>query len=587
MLEAWMIISLLRRLAMGDDSRTPEWYVQHLLWYSVFLATAVCMLVFAVCFLKGIVTNHLPGKIIMICFATVAMAFGINVSYSDYTKGEQILCFVVMAVFVMGLLNWRPWISITISLALFLLFYKMMENAPGIEMSYATQVNFFTVWITLVMVSMAVYLQRLSEAEKDEKLEKASYIDELTGIPNMYQFRRRASAILKNEGFEGKLFLYLDVINFKSFNEKYGFDSGNVLIQELAQNVSIIFKDDLYARYSDDHFVVLTDRKDVETRLKKLNMMSVSMHHDTSLTFKVGSYAPTDVSADPTIACDHARYACSKIKKHFGLNYLEYDKPMDDLFHKRQYIITHLHEAIAEGYIQVYYQPVVWSKDRSLCGAEALARWIDPQYGFLSPADFIPALEEYKLIHHLDRAILEIVCRDLRDSLDHGHNVVPVSFNFSRLDFELTDVKAEVEELAARYDIPAEYLHMEITESALTTSDLQLKHTVQLIQNMGVQLWLDDFGSGYSSLNVLKDYNFDAMKIDMVFLHHFKENEKSKAILSSIMSMADLIHMDTLTEGVETEEQAQYLSEIGCQRLQGYLFGKPMPLDELRDRFGC
>ena len=130
-------------------------------------------------------------------------------------------------------------------------------------------------------------------------------------------------------------------------------------------------------------------------------------------------------------------------------------------------------------------------------------------------------------------------------------------------------------------------IHVELTESALTLNDSSLKTTIQILKNMGIQLWLDDFGSGYSSLNMLKDYSFDVMKIDMVFLRHFGETEKSKTILKSIVSLADSINMETLTEGVEEEEQAQFLSEIGCKRLQGFLFGKAMPKEELKDKYEC
>jgi len=461
----------------------------------------------------------------------------------------------------------------------------MMKYAPGIPITYATKVNFFTFWISVVMLSIATYAQRLSEAEKDQSLENSSIRDELTGIPNMVYFRKKAVEIITAEGIENKVFLFLDIANFKAYNEKYGFDAGSDFIRDTAQLVALTFSSDLYARYSDDHFVVLTERKGVQERLTRLTHDVENMHKATQLSMKSGSYSPTTINVDPSIACDHARYACSMIKKHPDRFYCEYDKAMDDGFHKRQYIITHVDEAVKNKYIQVYYQPVVWSDNHELCGTEALARWIDPNYGFLSPADFIPALEEYRLIHRLDRAVLEQVCADIHEGLAMGDRVVPVSVNFSRLDFELSDIKILLDELTQAYEVPTQYLHIEITESALTANDENLKTTVQQLKDNGFQLWLDDFGSGYSSLNVLKDYTFDVMKIDMVFLQHFGENEKSKAILNSIVTMANLIDMETLTEGVETEEQAEFLKEIGCKRLQGYLFGKPMTLKDLRKRY--
>ncbi len=586
-LELWMIASLLWRWINGDPTRTQSWFVSHLIWYIIFLVTACFMLLYAVSFLKGKYRKRLPGKLLMVVFSGIALYFGISISYSDYIRGEQILCFVMMVIFAVGLLNWRPVAAISLSTFVFVLFYLMMERAPEVTMTYATRVNFFNLWITIIMLSLAVYSQRLSEAEKDERLEYSARVDELTGIPNMPYFRKRAGEILLTEDPEKMLFLFLDISNFKAFNEKHGYDAGNELIRSTAAKIRERFSKDLYARISDDHFVILTERENIEARIKALTEAVKEDHLSTQLSLKSGGYTPSSKTEDPSIACDHARYACSEIKKDAGCFYCEYDKKMDESFHKRHYIITQLEEAIRNGYIQVYYQPVVRAKDRSICGAEALARWIDPNYRFLSPGDFIPALEEYRLIHRLDREILEQVCRDIHAASSAGRRVIPISVNFSRLDFELTDVKGDLEELIGRYDIPPGLIHVEITESTLSADDEKLKKTVSSIKGMGIQLWLDDFGSGYSSLNVLKEYSFDMLKIDMVFLRHFKENSKAKAILSSIVNMAGSIGIDALTEGVEEEEQAAFLEEIGCGRLQGYLFGKPMPLENLRNQYHC
>ncbi|MCR5784208.1 MAG: GGDEF domain-containing phosphodiesterase [Eubacterium sp.] len=586
-LELWMIISLAVRYFSGDTSRSTSWYISHLFWYVLFLSTACCMLTFSVMYLKGKTKNTVLGKVIMMIFSAVSLYFGVSISYSDYIKGEQILCFVMMVVFVLGLLNWRPVIAIPLSAFIFLWFYHMMENAPDKAISYATQVNYFTLWLTVVTLSLSVYQQRLSEAKKKESLETASLLDELTGIPNMFYFRNKASEILSEDGVNGKLFLYIDIANFKAYNDKYGFDSGNEFISFTAGEVARCFEGDLFARYSDDHFVVLAKRENFMERLSLLVEVIANRCYSPQMNIKAGGFIPVDSFTDPSIALDHARYACSTIKKHSERFYCEYDNDMASDFQKRQYIITHIDDAIKKGYVKPYYQPVVLAEDYSICGAEALARWIDPQYGFLSPADFIPALEEHRLIQRLDKAILKQVCEDLHNGLISGKKVVPVSVNFSRLDFELADVKQILEDYIKEYDIPPDYLHAEITESTLTADDEKLQNTLMQIKNMGISLWLDDFGSGYSSLNTLKEYNFDVMKIDMVFLQGFGKNEKSKSILNSIVTLATMISMETLTEGVDNEEQAEFLRKIGCRRLQGYLFGKPMPIKELRENFNC
>ncbi|MBR6381843.1 MAG: EAL domain-containing protein, partial [Lachnospiraceae bacterium] len=196
----------------------------------------------------------------------------------------------------------------------------------------------------------------------------------------------------------------------------------------------------------------------------------------------------------------------------------------------------------------------------------------------------IPALEEYRLIGKLDKAVIEIVCRDLQESITENRRVVPVSVNISRLDFELLNVPELFRSCLETFEIQPRFLHAEITESALVLSEGVLKKATEQLKELGSQLWLDDFGSGYSSLNVLKDYDFDVMKIDMSFLKNFEGNEKSRTILKSITAMASLIGMRTVCEGVETAEAADFLTQIGCERLQGYYFGKPMPLSEIWEK---
>jgi EAL domain-containing protein (putative c-di-GMP-specific phosphodiesterase class I) len=227
---------------------------------------------------------------------------------------------------------------------------------------------------------------------------------------------------------------------------------------------------------------------------------------------------------------------------------------------------------------------VVWAETGKLCGAEALARWIDPTYGVISPAAFIPVLEEYHQIHKLDMFVMESVCNHIKDANDNNYPRIPVSINFSRLDFELADPVKEVSLCIEKYGLSKNDIHVEITETALSDTDKNLQEAMADFRAKGFSLWLDDFGSGYSGLNVLKDFSFDMMKIDMKFLSKFSENQKTQPILSSIVSLAQKIGMQTLTEGVETEEAREFLRSIGCQRLQGYLFGRPMSKDEFVEK---
>ena len=259
---------------------------------------------------------------------------------------------------------------------------------------------------------------------------------------------------------------------------------------------------------------------------------------------------------------------------------------MHNEYHLMQYIIHNVDQAIEKGWVVPYYQPVVWSKDGKLCGLEALARWNDPKRGMLSPASFVPTLENTKLIHKLDACIIERVCQNIREALDTRDNktIVPVSINFSRLDFELMDAVKVLDDIMMKYDIPKELIHVEITESALTDKDTNLFNAVHQLKEKGYALWLDDFGSGYSSLNVLKDFEFDVLKIDMKFLTGFSTNPRTKLLIESIIQMSEKLGMRTLTEGVETKEEMEFLNKVNCERLQGYLFGKPFPHEVLTEK---
>ncbi|MBO7378123.1 MAG: EAL domain-containing protein, partial [Clostridia bacterium] len=182
------------------------------------------------------------------------------------------------------------------------------------------------------------------------------------------------------------------------------------------------------------------------------------------------------------------------------------------------------------------------------------------------------------------KSIFESVCKDLRSALDAGRPVVPVSLNFSRLDFELMDAVGELENLVKKYNISKDLIHVEVTESALADNFIKLNEAMTRIKELGYSLWLDDFGSGYSSLNVLKDYQFDVIKIDMRFLSNLDSSDKARTLIDCIIKMATRINMLTLTEGVETDVQAEFLNKVGCTRLQGYLFGKPIPKQDLYRR---
>jgi EAL domain-containing protein (putative c-di-GMP-specific phosphodiesterase class I)/GGDEF domain-containing protein len=583
-------------LTIGDAINSTEFLMQMLLCVMVFFTCAMSISYASKDLSRKKINNlaDLSYSTILI-FSCVCLLFGFFVSLSEYKNDGRIMTFIAMELIVICILAWRPFVSISIVTGTFAAFYLMITMDTGHLPSPSFTVGFIIIAISIMVTSISAYHQKMSEAEKDSSLvssnlhlAETAVKDELTGVANMSFFRKRAKEILRDPTtqYHRQIFVYLDIENFRPLNEKYGFESGNAFIKKFAGQIIDVFYDGLVGRQGDDHFVVLCDMEDLEQRITRLRSYIYDCGFDTQTGLKAGGYRVKDRKIDPSVACDRARYACNSIKKHYDQDYCEYDAELDRKFMMRQYIVNNVDAAIDRGDIKVYYQPVCWAKNRKLCGYEALSKWEDPKHGFLPPSLFIPVLEEYHQVHKIDMVVVDTVCRDLRWLMDNGRPAVPVSLNFSRLDFELTDVVDLLCSCTRKYNILPEMIHVEVTESALSDKLESLHRDLDRLKDLGFPLWLDDFGSGYSSLNVLKDFSFDVMKIDMVFLSSFHNNtedikfEKTKAVLKNVVSMANDLGMHTLTEGVETLEEAEYLKSIGCERLQGYLFGKPMPLKD-------
>ncbi|MBO6140699.1 MAG: bifunctional diguanylate cyclase/phosphodiesterase [Ruminococcus sp.] len=578
--------------------------------YIILMLSALSMIVFSFVLLKNGEDKKWESLSVMYIFSFECINFGIIISANSYQSGGQILTFLTMELFVICLLVWRPYIGFLVLSASYLVFYYKISDMIDLNtvgkftgvIDFSTvktglgdgiKINGFTMWLSTLLFCISNYNKTLSQAVKEEDLEdvnsylsKISAYDELTGIHNMVYFRSEADKLLSNssENKDDFVFLFFDIVNFKYYNEKYGFHEGNDLLKSAANMIDESFKDSLVSRFSDDHFVVLTRYEGADRIISKLCERIHDFEREVHLELKCGAYRPTDGETDPSLACDRARFACGSIKKHYELNFKLYDKALAEKFRLKQYIVNNIDNAIEKGYIKVYYQPVVSTKDRTIVGFEALARWLDPTYGLLPPGAFIEVLEEYRQIHKLDSCIIREVCKEYRRAKDEQLPFAPVSINFSRLDFELCDIVGVLTGYVEEFSVDKSFVDVEITESALTDQQNTLKDAMKRLKESGYTVWLDDFGSGYSSLNVLKDYYFDVLKIDMKFLSDFSENSKSKPILNNIVELSRQIEMRSLTEGVEDKDQFEFLASIGCELAQGYLFSKPMPIDDLRER---
>ena len=411
--------------------------------------------------------------------------------------------------------------------------------------------------------------------------------DPLTGLLTMSLFYQRVQALVSSPEGRRQDFsiIHFDIPNFKLYNERYGFKLGDELLCSLATIIVDAFPKSTISRFADDHFVVCTsfEKEEVVKKVEQVyKKMIMSEDVNKKVRIKAGIYYMDDRRAEVGLACDHARLACNSIKNRHDIYYSVYDEMLREGLRKQQYVVDHVDEAIENEYIKVFYQPVIRVKTGEICGYEALVRWEDPKVGRLSPGDFIETLEQFHLIHLVDNFVIKKVCEDYKKLKDEGEMVVPVSVNVSRLDFELCDIFGMLEETRDKYDMPRNMIDIEITESALNDNVGYIRKECERMRSLGYHIWLDDFGSGYSSLNTVAEYDFDVLKLDLIFLRNYDHNPKTGALMEYIINGARGMGLSPLCEGVETVEHYNFLKRIDCERAQGYFFGKPMPMDESR-----
>ncbi len=427
----------------------------------------------------------------------------------------------------------------------------------------------------------------LSNALHEESILRATYYDFLTGLPSMTYFFELAEAgkeAIRAAGGNPAL-LYMDFSGMKFYNSKHGFTEGDRLLRAFARILIKIFGLERCCRIGADHFAVQAVESELDSQLRILLAESQEMNGGKTLPVHIGVYPGQKESVHTSVACDRAKLACNALRGTYGPAVNYYNQDLNDNAESRQYIVENIDRAIREGWIQVYYQPIVRAVNGKVCDEEALSRWIDPVKGFLSPAEFIPALEESKLIYKLDLYVVDQILLRMKKQAELGMERVPQSVNLSRMDFDSCDI---VDEICRRMDaagVDRSLLTIEITESVIGSDFEFMKEQVERFQQQGFEVWMDDFGSGYSSLDVLQSIHFDLIKLDMRFMQQFNSGDESRIILTELVRMAMGLGVETVCEGVEEKEQVDFLREIGCTKIQGYYYGKPLPLDALFTRF--
>ena len=427
----------------------------------------------------------------------------------------------------------------------------------------------------------------LQNALFEESAIRTAYYDHLTGLPAMtlfFDMTELKAGQMYADG-ESPVILYMDFSGMKYYNRKYGFAEGDKLLHAFARVMSDYFGSDSCSRFGQDHFAAITGGDGLETRLKEFFEHCKELNGGITLPVHVGVYFYSIERVPISTACDRAKLACDSLKNRYSSEFAFFDNTMIDRDDNRQYIINNLSRALEERWIDVYYQPIVRAVNGRVCDEEALARWVDPVKGILSPSEFIPVLEELNLIYRLDLYVLDRVIEKLRIQKDAGLHLVPQSINLSRSDFDSCDIVEEICRRVDAADLSRSLFTIEITESMIGRDFDFIKDRVLEFKCRGFSVWMDDFGSGYSSLDALQSIEFDLIKFDMRFMQEFDDSENTRIILTELMKMAAYLGIDTVCEGVETEAQVQFLREIGCSKLQGFYYTKPIPLSAVLERY--
>lgn len=400
----------------------------------------------------------------------------------------------------------------------------------------------------------------------------------------MERLRKRLPEILPNT----YCIVAIDIEHFRLFNKLYGRSSGDEVIRYIytCLKQSALEYDGIDAYLGGDNFVAfLPDDDEVLNNIRQKIIKKFSEWNNTSAFFPLfGVYTIKDTSVLPELMYDHAMLALSHAEEDYKWHICRYTIEMESSLEKEVYLLAAIEEGLEKGEFTFFAQPQCNIATGQIVGAEALVRWQKPDGEVLLPGGFIPVLEKNKMIDQLDRYVWEKVCQWLKGWIDQGYSPVPISINVSRIDIYAMDVPKYIFSLLEKYQIPEHLIKIEITESAYTENNNRISHAVNTFRNRGLVVMMDDFGCGYSSLNMLKNIPVDVLKLDMRFLQ-FKEEERQKSanILESIVNMAGLLHLPIVVEGVENESQEKFVQKLGCRYIQGFYYYKPLPIKKFEE----
>lgn len=406
---------------------------------------------------------------------------------------------------------------------------------------------------------------------------EAPRIDAATGLLSKEAFFDEAAAYLRHSGARDVSIVCFDVDHFKLFNDLHGLDCGDELLRYLGRALALRFSPDgaqPLARLAADTFALCATGIRPERVERILVDISSECPNGIDAIVRAGVYRIEDPASPVSIMCDRAVIALRTVKGSYFDRVALYDPGMREALVLEREVVAGIESALREDRIELFLQPKCNIRTGKIVGAEALARWRHPERGIVAPGEFIPLIERNGLVRSLDLRVWEKTAAWIRGLIDEGVQPVPVSVNVSRADIYLVDVAAELHALVERYGIDPSLIEVEITESAYSERPDRIVAAFDALAERGFTVLMDDFGSGYSSLNMLKDINVDVLKIDMRFLD--RDDRRSKDIMESVIRMARWLDLPVIAEGVETREQVNFLLDVGCSYAQGYYYARPM-----------
>lgn len=416
--------------------------------------------------------------------------------------------------------------------------------------------------------------------------------DKLTGVYNKDYFYELTKEVIEANPDDSYYIIVSDVKNFKIVNDVFGVEAGDRLLKKIADVTASLCDDNcIYGRLSGDRFALCMPAKSYSEK-KLLDAYSVldcfMENSDFKTHIHIGVYEVTDRNLRISVMCDYANLAIKTIKDSYRSYVAYYDSELREKFISEHRVISEFEHALENGEFKLYIQPQTFAADGSVKGGEALVRWFHHEDGMIPPDKFIKIFEQTGLISRLDKFMWRTACSCLRKWSDMGFDNTYISINISQKDFFLIDVYKVITSLVEEYNIAPRRLHLEITETAMMDNPTAQLELIERLRKLGFIVEIDDFGSGYSSLNMLKNFKADVLKIDMGFLTDTESCEvqgRSHSILRTIIYLAKSLDMEVITEGVETKEQVDFLAEYGCDIYQGYYFAKPMPVDDFEKKY--